>query len=166
MKGHFNVTEKCFYEQNKFKSDLSMQQAKYNLLERANQLILLCRNADFSADQTMITLADQGEQLANIESYLSSMDVKLADTKQDINRLKGTTKRVMDSFRSKCHRKFLTKILTHIKKDQDSIIKPQRVCSIDIHFFSHNDRLFFCLLETSLFEINECRIVLCDRRTN
>ena len=100
-----------------------MQDAKSHLLERANQIILLCRNADQSADQTVITLADQREQLVDIETHLTSMDVKLADTKHDINRLKGLLERVIDSF----HSKFLSKILHHTRRNQHSIIKPQRV---------------------------------------
>lgn len=104
-----------------------MQDDKSHLLERANQMIWLCRNADQSADQTVITLADQREQLVGIEIHLTSMDVKLADTKHDIDRSKGLLERVMDSFRSRFHRRFVSKILHHARRNQHSIVSPRRV---------------------------------------
>lgn len=128
-------------EQLNCQSDLNMQDAKSDLLDRANQMILLCRNADQSADQTVITLADQREQLGNIENHLTSMDVKLVETKHDIKRLKGLSERVIDSFRSKFHGRFLSKILHHARKSQDSIDRPHRVSPTG-NFLSKINRFF------------------------
>ncbi len=109
----------------------NMQEIQDDILERTNQIISLCRNADTSANQTVITLADQGEQLVNIETRLTTIDVTLIDTKQNINRLKGITQRVIDTFRTKFHGKIISKIMLHSTKKQNSVSSsssPRRVC--------------------------------------
>jgi hypothetical protein len=103
-----------------------MQDIKDDILARTNQMVLLCRNADTIANETVITLADQTEQLENIETYLGSIDATLSDTKHNINRLKGITQRVIDTF----HRKIISKMMIHSTKKQNSISSttPRRVC--------------------------------------
>jgi hypothetical protein len=108
-----------------------MQEIKDDMLERTNQMISLCRNADTTANQTLITLADQREQLENIQTNLTSMDETLIETKQNINHLKGITQRVLDTFRTKFHRKIISKIKIHSTKKQNSLSSSpsvRRVC--------------------------------------
>jgi hypothetical protein len=97
-----------------------MQELKNDILERANQIVSLCQNADTFANQTVMTLADQHERLVNIQTHLISMDTTLTDTKKDINRLKGITRRIVNTFRVKFHRKI------RVQKQDSS---PRRVCS-------------------------------------
>jgi len=108
-----------------------MQEIKDDIRERTKQMISTLRDSDTSANQTVITLADQTEQLNNIKEGLISIDTTLVDTKQNINRLKSTTQRVIDTLRTKFHRKIISKIMMHSKKNQNSLSlssPPRRVC--------------------------------------
>lgn len=111
--------------------NLNMQEMKVDILERANQMVSLCRNAATTANQTVITLADQREQLEDIETGLISIDATLIDTKHNINRLKGITQRVIGTFRTKFHKKIVSKLMIHSTKKQSSTPSPaRRVCQI------------------------------------
>jgi ABC-type transporter Mla subunit MlaD len=104
--------------------DSYTQQIKDDALERAIHMVSLCRHADATASEIVIALADQGDQLRNIDANLSTMDATLNDTKQNIKRLKGITKRVVDSFRTKFHQKLISKIMLHSTKKQNSLSLP------------------------------------------
>jgi hypothetical protein len=105
-----------------------MQEIQNDLLQRTKRIISLCRNADTSANQTVIKLADQGEQLMNIETRLATIDATLIDTKQNINRLKGITHRVIGRFRTKIHGKIISKIMLQKKKQEYGLSSLRRVC--------------------------------------
>ena len=93
-----------------------MQDLKDDILERANHMVSLCQNADAMANETIVTLADQREQLIDIQTHLISMDTTLNDTQKDINRLRGLTQRVIKTFRTKFHKKILAKLNRHSKE--------------------------------------------------
>jgi hypothetical protein len=106
-----------------------MQELKDDMLERTNQMRSSCLAMESTGIQTLVALADQGEQLNDLDSRLTSIDTTLNDTKQNINRLKGLTQRVVDSFRTKFHRKFFSKVMVHSTSKQNSIqsSSPRRV---------------------------------------
>ena len=88
-----------------------------------------CNDARTIGMETLYSLNHQGEQLKNIKIGLTTVDATLTDTKQNINRLKGVTQRVVDSVRTKFHRKVFSKILLSSTKKQHSIStsSPQTV---------------------------------------
>ena len=88
-----------------------------------------CNDARTIGMETLYSLNHQGEQLKNIKTSLTTVDATLTDTKQNINRLKGVTQRVVDSVRTKFHRKVFSKILLSSTKKQHSIStsSPQTV---------------------------------------
>jgi chromosomal replication initiation ATPase DnaA len=120
-----------------------MQELKDDILERTQQMKSLCHDAETTAIQTVVTLADQSEQLDNMKSSLRTMDITLIDTKQNINRLKGLTQRVIDTFRTKLHRKFPFKVTLNSNKKSISASSslPRRV-SRYIIIFKINEFLF------------------------
>ncbi|CAF1586351.1 unnamed protein product [Adineta ricciae] len=77
-----------------------------------------CNEARTIGMETLYSLSHQGEQLKNIKTGLTTVDATLIDTKQNINRLKGVTQRVVDSVRMKFHRKVFSKILLSSTKKQ------------------------------------------------
>jgi hypothetical protein len=100
-----------------------MQEIKDDILKRTKRITSYCRNADVLANQVVMTLADQGERLANIQTHLVSIDTTLTGTKKSVNRLKGITQRVVDRFRKRFHKK----IRFHSRRNRDS--SPLRVCT-------------------------------------
>lgn len=82
-----------------------MQEIKDDILERTHQMRSLCLNAKSTAIQTVSTLADQNEQLENVSQRLSTIDASLKETRQNINRLKSVSQRMIDSVRTKFQRR-------------------------------------------------------------
>ena len=112
-----------------------MQELKDDMLQRTYQIRSSCLAMESTGIETVMALADQGEQLKDIDIHLKSMDVTLNDSKQNIKRLKGMTQRVMDSFRTKLHRKIFSKIMLHSTGKQNSLpssstASPRRVSLI------------------------------------
>jgi hypothetical protein len=105
-----------------------MEGIQEDILKRTYHIQSLCHDAETTGIQTVVALADQGEQLRNIKSSLSSVDVSLIDTKQNINRLKGITQRLMDSIRRTFHQNLFPKVTLHsTKKSNSSLSFPRRV---------------------------------------
>ena len=81
-----------------------MQQIEEDIADRTSRMKSLCLDAEAVAIQTVITLADQDEQLEGIHSHLSSIDSTLLDSRHNIDRLKGLPHRFVGALRSKFHR--------------------------------------------------------------
>jgi len=105
-----------------------MEDIKEDILKRTYNIQSLCHNAEATGIETVVALADQGEQIRNIKSSLLSVDVSLIDTKQNINRLKGITQRLIGSIRRTFHQNLLPKVtLLSTKKSNSSSSFPRRV---------------------------------------
>ena len=87
-----------------------------DLMQRTDHIKSLCHEAETVGIETVMTLADQGEQLKTINSHLSTIDTTLVDTHQHINRLKGMTQRFIDTVRLKLDRKLRWKGTKEISK--------------------------------------------------
>lgn len=80
-----------------------------DLMQRTDHIKSLCHEAETVGIETVMNLADQGEQLKTINLNLSSIDTTLVHTHDHLNRLKGMTRRVIDTVRLKFDRKLLSK---------------------------------------------------------
>ena len=98
----------------------SVQLLKDDIAERTHHMKSLCHDAEAAGIETVITLADQGEQLQTINLHLSSIDTTLVDTNQHLNRLKGITQRFIDTLRVKFDRKLRWKQLSSPAKAKTS----------------------------------------------
>ncbi|CAF0801616.1 unnamed protein product [Adineta steineri] len=98
-----------------------MQDLNEDILKRTYRMRSLCNNAEMSGIKANVVLAEQGEQIKNIHSSLITIDTTLIDTKQNINRLKGRTQRVMNTVRTKFHPKFFSKLIPHSPSKDSSL---------------------------------------------
>lgn len=93
-----------------------------DILYRTNQMKSLCLEAEQAGIATVIHLADQGEQLQQIEQHLTSIDQNLAENKHRINRLKSFLERIRDFLRPKGQPKRLRKA----RKSEEVLSKTPR----------------------------------------
>ena len=113
-----------------------------------------CNEARTVGMETLRSLSHQGEQLKHIQTSLTTVDATLIDTKQNINRLKGVTQRMIDSVRTKFHRKIFSNILLSSTKNQHSIStsSPQ---TVKLRWnFSSLGMCYSFVLEKFISEIN------------
>lgn len=113
-----------------------------------------CNEARTVGMETLRSLSHQGEQLKHIQTSLTTVDATLIDTKQNINRLKGVTQRMIDSVRTKFHRKIFSNILLSSTKKQHSIStsSPQ---TVKLRWnFSSLGMCYSFVLEKFISEIN------------
>ncbi|UJR13514.1 hypothetical protein I4U23_000528 [Adineta vaga] len=96
-----------------------MEEYQEDIRRREGEIQSICHDAEITGIQTIRLLNHQNEQFENIISSLTTVDTALVDTKQNINRLKGVTRRVIDSVRTKLHRKVFSKILLNSTKKQN-----------------------------------------------
>jgi len=84
--------------------DIRKQQLKDDILQRIYEIKRLYLESESVGIQTLITLADQGEQLIEVGSHLPSIDSTLISTKQNLNRMKRFRQRLLDFVRSSFNR--------------------------------------------------------------
>lgn len=80
--------------------DIRKQQLRNDNLQRINTMKCLIHESETVGIGTLIRLADQSEQLKDIDSHLSTLDGTLISTKKDLNRLKQLRQNLLDILRS------------------------------------------------------------------
>lgn len=93
-----------------------MDEIQNDILDRLNNMVSSCRNADAKANETLIDLADQGDQLKTIETTLNKIDTTLNDTKGNLNHMKGIRQQILDRFRAGLQRKKISKFVQLINR--------------------------------------------------
>ena len=113
-----------------------MDKIQDDFLERIDNMISSCRDADAKANETLTDLADQGDQLKNIEVTLNRIDRTVHGARGNISRLKGVQQQVIDTLRVGFQRKKISKFIQLINR-KSSPTPPtniRRVCLCRIVF--------------------------------
>jgi hypothetical protein len=128
--------------------EIREHQIKVDILKRTRNITSLCVNAESSGINTLGTLADQGEQLSKINQQLSSIDVTLDDTRENISRMKGLTARLFNTVRTHfdrmAHVKLFSKMPHTSSKSKQVLVGPLRSVS-------QGEFVFFCCSKENFY---------------
>jgi hypothetical protein len=107
--------------------DIRKQQLKDDILQRIYEIKRLYLESESVGIQTLVTLADQGERLIEVDSHLPSIDSTLISTKKNFNRMKRFRQRLFDFVRSSFNRISQENLLSKLLRNSTTSSSLKRV---------------------------------------